>query len=41
MASFREGGNIIANTSFNGDQMSEVLEGKANKVFLDKNLNNN
>ena len=41
MANLREWGNKIAITSSNSDQMSEVSEGKANKAYLDKDLDNN
>ena len=41
MANLKERSNEIAITSSNSDQMSEVSEGKANKAYLDKNLNSN
>ena len=41
MANLREEGNKNASASSNIDQMLEVLEDKANKAYLDENLDSN
>lgn len=41
IVNIRKGSNKIANASSNCDQMSELSENKANKAYLDKNLNKN
>ena len=41
MANLREGGNKIVSSSSNSDQMSEVSKNKANKAYLDEDLNSN